>query len=138
MKLIQASHADGGQRRWAADQNTLVLRNHLDYLQTEKQVITKCISFYCKTGFFANKQLKEVDQAMLREKLFSLLSILISDTNNVWASDAVLQIEKLEEDNKRVVKLDSEIKKIRKQGLKTMKRLRTTVFNIETSLTTRE
>lgn len=65
---------------------------------------------------------------MLREKLFSLLSVLISDPDEVWASVAVLQIEKLEEDSKKVVKLDSQIKKIRKSGIKLMKKLRALVL----------
>jgi hypothetical protein len=65
---------------------------------------------------------------MLREKLFSLLSVLISDHDEVWASVAVLEIEKLENDHKRMVKLDSEIKKIRKSGTKLMKKLRILVI----------
>jgi len=62
------------------------------------------------------------------------LSLLISDTTDVWASYAVLQIEKLEENHKKVIKLDSEIKKIRKAGLKMMKKLRNMVFHDCTSL----
>lgn len=61
---------------------------------------------------------------MLREKLFSALSILIADTSDVWPTIAVLKIESFEDDHKKVVKLDSQIKKIRKEGLKSMKALR--------------
>jgi len=65
---------------------------------------------------------------MLREKLFSLLSLLISDSKDVWASFVVLYIESLEDQKmKKVIKLDSEIKKIRKQGIKMMKKLRSSV-----------
>lgn len=52
--------------------------------------------------------------------------MVISDTEGVWATRAVAVIEKMEDEpgTKKVVKLDSEIKKIRKMGLKTMKKLR--------------
>ena len=71
----------------------------------------------------------KAEQATLREKLFSLLAMVISDTEEVWATRAVGVIEKLEDNPgvKKVVKLDSEIKKIRKMGLKTMKKLRSQV-----------
>jgi hypothetical protein len=72
--------------------------------------------------------LSKSDQLMLREKLFSLLSILITDTRKVWSTYAVLQIEMLEKDHKKIVKLDSEIKKIRKAGIKIMKKLRSMVY----------
>lgn len=71
--------------------------------------------------------LSKSDQSMLRDKLFSLLSMSITDTTEVWSTYAVLRIETLEENHKKTVKLDSEIKKIRKAGIKTMKKLRSMV-----------
>ena len=65
---------------------------------------------------------------MLREKLFSLLALRFSDTTEVWASVAVLEIERLEEEHKKVMKLDSEIKKIRKTAIKRIKKLRSKVL----------
>jgi len=65
---------------------------------------------------------------MLREKLFSFLALRISDPGEVWPSVVVLEIERLEEDKlKKVIKLDSEIKKIRKKAFKRMKKLRSKV-----------
>ena len=128
-RLITSSTADGGQRKWAADQIAPVLRHHIaGFRDITQAVIADCVAFFCQQGFFTSDILKETDQSMLREKLFSLLSILISDTKTVWASDAIQQIEKLEENNKRIVRLDSEIKKLRKSGLKTIKRLRSKVL----------
>jgi hypothetical protein len=52
----------------------------------------------------------------------------MSDREEIWATRAVVMVEKLEDEGaKKVVKLDSEIKRIRKTGLKTMKKLRSQV-----------
>jgi hypothetical protein len=117
-----------GERKWFADQFILLLRQHLSHFQPQPKVILGCLQFFCRHGFFASVSLSKSDQLMLREKLFSLLSILISDHEEVWASVAVLEIEKLENDHKKMVKLDSEIKKIRKSGVKLMKKLRILVI----------
>jgi hypothetical protein len=116
------------ERKWFADQFVIVIRHHLNLLQQQRVVIERCLHRFCQFGFFTNESLGNPDQLMLRERLFSLLSLLISDTTDVWASYAVLQIEMLEEDNKKVIKLDSEIKRIRKAGLKMMKKLRKMVL----------
>jgi hypothetical protein len=53
----------------------------------------------------------------------------MSDREEIWATRAVVMVEKLEDEGaKKVVKLDSEIKRIRKTGLKTMKKLRSQVY----------
>lgn len=64
---------------------------------------------------------------MMRDKLFSLVSLMLSDSSEVWASVSVLQIATMEDSLTKVVRLDSEIKKIRKAGLKCMKKLRSKV-----------
>jgi hypothetical protein len=134
IRLVQSSSTDPGEKKWAADQILILFRHYLVILFNNRQeIIRAIITLFCGDGFFASKSLEAPDQCMLREKLFSLLAILISDTTTVWASEAVLEIERLEEDNRRVVKLDSEIKKIRKEGLKTMKRLRATVPSLRTN-----
>jgi hypothetical protein len=117
-----------GDRKWFADQFILLLRQHLGQLQRKPEVIMACLGFFCQHGFFVSPSLSKPDQVMLREKLFSLLSLLISDLEEVWASVVVLEIEKLEDVHKKVVKLDSEIKKIRKSGIKLMKKLRNLVW----------
>lgn len=119
---------ESSERKWFADQFVIVIRHHLNILQQQRAIIERCLHLFCQFGFFTNESLGKSDQLMLREKLFSLLSLLISDTTDVWASYAVLQIETLEENHKRVIKLDSEIKKMRKAGLKMMKKLRNKVF----------
>jgi hypothetical protein len=118
-----------GERKWFADQFILLLRQHLNQLQPKAKVILACLHFFCRHGFFASASLSKSDQVILREKLFSLLSVLISDHDEVWASVAVLEIEKLENDHKKMVKLDSEIKRIRKSGIKLMKKLRIMVIS---------
>jgi hypothetical protein len=116
------------ERKWFADQFVILVRHYLNTLQQQRAIIERCLHLFCQFGFFTSKSLGKADQLMLRERLFSLLSLLISDTSDVWGSYSVLQIEMLEENHKKVIKLDSEIKKIRKAGLKTMKRLRNMVF----------
>jgi DNA polymerase phi len=125
-RLLQKK-TEEAERRWYADQFILLLRQQLSHLQQQPEIILACLNFFCRHGFFASAPLSKSDQSMLREKLFSLLSVLISNPEEVWASVAVLQIEKLEADNKKVIKLDSEIKKIRKSGIKLMKKLRALV-----------
>jgi DNA polymerase phi len=115
------------ERKWFADQIVIILRQHLSELQRQKFLFEECLCFFCKYGFFVGGSLSKLDQSMLREKLFSLLSMLIADTTEVWSTYAVLRIETLEEDHKKTVKLDSEIKKIRKAGIKTMKKLQSMV-----------
>jgi hypothetical protein len=44
--------------------------------------------------------------------------------SEVWPSLAVLEIEGLEAEHKKVMKLDSEIKKIRRKAIKRVKKLR--------------
>lgn len=96
--------------------------------------------FLCEFGFFiTDKDLSKEDRAMLREKLFSALSILIRDKSEVWPTVAVLKIESLEEDHKKDVKLDSQIKKIRKATIKSLKSLRKLVVSsYDLSLTNRD
>lgn len=135
--FLMANFLNSGdsKKKWFADQFVVLLRHHLNARQGHKAVVQRCLQFFCKYGFFASESLKKSDQSMLREKLFSLLSLLISDSTEVWASYTMLQIETLEEDHKRVVKLDSEIKKIRKTAFKMMKKLRAMVFNLLMLLT---
>jgi DNA-directed RNA polymerase alpha subunit len=78
------------------------------------------------------------DQSMLRDKLFSALSILTNDTSEVWSTVAVLKIEELEDKNKKVVKLDSQIKKIRNLGIKSLKSLRKKVESLKRKLICRD
>jgi len=108
-------------RKWFADQLVVVFRQRWTSLQGRKRKIKPTIQFLCKHGFFKNPSLTASDQSVLRERLFSLLSILISDPKTVWPSYAVSEIENLDE--KLIVKLDSKIRKIRKSGLKMMKKL---------------
>jgi DNA polymerase phi len=115
------------ERKWFADQLVILLRHHLGVLQQQKAMVERCLQFFCQYGFFANQSLKKPDQSLLREKLFAILSLMVSDSTEVWASYAVLQVERLEDDHKKVIKLDSEIKKIRKSGIKRMKKLRSMV-----------
>jgi hypothetical protein len=121
------------EQKWFADQFVIVIRHLLNTLPQQRAIIERSLHLFCQFGFFTNKSLGKSDQLMLRERLFSLLSLLIPDTTDVWASYAVLQIEILEESHKKVIKLDSEIKKIRKVGLKMMKKLRNMVFLYFTS-----
>ena len=115
------------EQKWFADQFVIVIRYLLNTSQ-QRAIIEHCLHLFCQFGLFTTKSLGKSDQLMLRERLFSLLSLLIPDTTDVWASYVVLQIEILEENHKKVIKLDSEIKKIRKVGLKMMKKLRNMVF----------
>jgi hypothetical protein len=117
-----------GDRKWLADQFIVLLRQHLSLSEPQPEVILVCLNFFCRHGFFVSVSLSKSDQVKLRDKLFSLLSAIMSDPEEVWASVAVLEIEKLEDDHKKVVKLDSEIKKIRRSGIKLMKKLRTLVL----------
>ena len=66
---------------------------------------------------------------IIREKFFTVLLVLMSDPHEVWATHAILDILKREDGGvKRIVKLDSEVKKIRKVGVKTLKSLRKMVI----------
>ena len=61
-----------------------------------------------------------------------MLALRIADTSEVWPSVVVLEIEKLEEaKNRKVIKLDSEIKKIRKTAIKRTKKLRSKVHRLK-------
>ena len=104
-------------------------------LREQKDIIEQSIQFFCQHGFFEDPSLAKSDQITLREKMFSLMLILISDSTEVWPSYAVLQIESLEESNcKGLAKLDSKIKKIRKAGLKLMKKIRLKVLFLSSLL----
>jgi hypothetical protein len=136
---IIRGQTESKDKRWYADQQLIVLRQHLTTLLSEhKACINNYIEFLCRSGFFTSENLAKEQQTMLREKLLSALSILLNDTSNVWPTTAVLEIDKLEESLKKVVKLDSQIKKIRKSGLKSMKSLRKKVAPFLTGLTSRE
>jgi hypothetical protein len=123
------------EKGWLADQMLILYRRHLNVLyglQQDYSITEQIVLFFCEHGFFRTKELTESDRSMLREKLFSLLSVLIRDSTEVWSSNAILYIEKLEENKrKKVIKLDSEIKKIRKYGLKTMRKLRLKVHKLK-------
>jgi len=128
-------------RRWYADQQIIVLRQHLTMLlEHHRPRLMDYFDFLCEFGFFiTDKDLSKEDRAMLREKLFSALSILIRDKSEVWPTVAVLKIESLEEDHKKDVKLDSQIKKIRKATIKSLKSLRKLVVSsYDLSLTNRD
>ena len=122
---IVTKGSSNGDRKWWADQQITVLRQHLTtLLGQQRPCLADFINFLCEFGFFTTDRVDKEYQKMLREKLFSALSILIADTSDVWPTIAVLKIESLEDDHKKVVKLDSQIKRIRKEGLKSMKALR--------------
>ena len=127
--------SESSERKWFAEQFAIVVRRYLNTIPKQRAIIERCLHLFCQFGFFTSESLGKPDQSMLREKLFSLLSLLISDAMDVWPSYTVLQIEKLQESHKKVIKLDSEIKKIRKSGLKMMKKLRNMVFAPPKSLT---
>jgi DNA polymerase phi len=117
------------EKKWFTDQLQIIFRNPL--YQQENSIVEEYLGFLCRYGFFTCESLSKSDQTMLRERLFSLLSIFNSRISNDYASFAVLEIEKLEQDNKKVVKLDSEIKKIRKSGLKVLKKLHKKVYHLK-------
>jgi len=112
------------ERRWYADQMIHLLRQHPQATEAFRGTLVS----FSRYGFFTFSTLTKRDHEMLREKLFSFLALRISDPGEVWPSVVVLEIEKLEEDKlKKVIKLDSEIKKIRKKAFKRMKKLRSKV-----------
>ena len=114
-----------GEKKWYADQILLLLRQPT----RQSNTVLEGLEFFCRHGFFVSPTLTKPEQTVLREKLFSLLAVLIGDKEEIWATRAVLMVDKLEDEGgKKVIKLDSEIKRIRKTGLKTMKKLRSQVF----------
>jgi DNA polymerase phi len=122
-KIISPGETADVERRWYADQLSILLRQHMQ----SSLLFEKSLQFLCRYGFFIHSTLSKKDQEMLCEKLFSLLALRISDSSEVWPSLAVLEIEKLEKEHKKVIKLDSKIKKICKAGIKRMKKLRSNV-----------
>jgi hypothetical protein len=116
------------ERRWFADQIVILFRRHQRSFE-QMSVVEECLRFFCKYGFFELEPLDKADRIMLREKLFSLLSILITVTTRTWPAFCISSIEKFEgEAGMKVLKLDSKIKRIRKKGVKTMKKLGSIVF----------
>jgi len=114
------------ERRWYADQMIHLLRQHPQATEAFRGTLV----WFSRYGFFTFSTLTKNDHEMLRGKLFSLLALRIADTSEVWPSVVVLEIERLEEEkNRKVIKLDSEIKKIRKTALKRMKKLRSKVLH---------
>jgi hypothetical protein len=113
------------ERKWFADQILTVFRHRLaDFMEVE---VGECIQFLVRHGFFESKSLAKPEQLMIREKLFSLLSSMTSDSLQVWSRYSVIEIAANEKTNDRVVKLDSQIKKIRKSALKCMDHLSSAV-----------
>ena len=89
--------------------------------------IGECIQFLVRHGFFDSKSFAKTEQLIIREKLFSLLALMNSDSLQLWSRYSVMEIVANEKTNVRVVKLDSQIKKIRKSALKRMNNLSSVV-----------
>lgn len=122
-KTLSKTAAEG-EKKWYIDQILLILRQP----SRQQDTILQGLDFFCRQAFFSSTLTKS-EQTVLREKLFSLLANLIGDKDEVWPTRAVMMVEKVEDEGvKKLVKLDSEIKKIRKAGLKTMKKLRSQVI----------
>ena len=134
-EFLMASILNQGEvdRKWLVDQLIVLARQASRIPSEDNACIKTCINFLCKHGFFVGC-IAESDRSMLREKLFSLVAIMTSDSSEIWPAVAVLEIKGMEKEYKRVVKLDSEIKTIRKVALKTLKRLRSTVVHLSTTL----
>jgi hypothetical protein len=126
--FLQSQFLSGDNKKWCADQILLVFRQHITKLQQHHDSIRHVFKFLCRYGFFKS-ELKSSDQAVLREKIFSILAILVSDPLEVWASKLALLVEDLKDQQKRVVKLDGQIKKLQKRGVKNMKAVRKLVFS---------
>lgn len=106
----------------------LLLRQHPQATEAFQGTLV----WFSRYGFFTFSTLTKNDHEMLRGGLFSLLALRIADTSEVWPSVVVLEIEKLEEaKNRKVIKLDSEIKKIRKTAIKRTKKLRSKVHRLK-------
>jgi len=113
------------ERKWFADQILTAFRHRLaDFMEAD---IGECVQFLVRYGFFDSKSFAKPDQVMIREKLFSLLSSMTSDSLRLWSRYSVMKIVANEKTNDRVVKLDSQIKKIRKDALKRMNNLSSAV-----------
>ena len=122
-KILSKTAAEG-EKKWYMDQILLILRQP----SRRHDTISQALGFFCRQAFFSSTLTKS-EQTVLREKLFSLLANLIGDKDEVWPTTAVMMVEKVgDEGIKKIVKFDSEIKKIRKAGLKTMKKLRSQVM----------
>lgn len=134
-EFLMASILNQGDvdRKWLADQLIVLARQASRISSKDNAFIKACIKFLCKHGFFVGS-IAESERSMLREKLFSLVAIMTSDSSEIWPAIAVLEIKTMEKEYKRVVKLDSEIKTIRKAALKTLRRLRSTVVYLLTKL----
>ena len=115
------------QRKWFADQLLAAIRHRLaDFIEAGE--IAECVQFLVRYGFFESESFAKSDQEMLRQKLFSLLSLMTSAFLQFWSRFSVLEIAVNEKTHDRAVKFDSEIKKIRKDGLKTMNALHSMVL----------
>ena len=127
LKFLQAnvvSHKES-ERKWFADQILTAFRHRQeDFMGAD---IGECIQFLVRYGFFESKSFAKPDQLMIREKLFSLLALMTSDSLQLWSRYSVMEIVANEKTNDRVVKLDSQIKKIRKSALKRMNNLSSAV-----------
>jgi len=118
------SHKES-ERKWFADQILTAFRHRQeDVMEAD---IRECIQFLVRYGFFESKSFPKPDQLMIREKLFSLLSLMTSDSLQLWSRYSVMEIAANEKTIDRVVKLDSHIKKIRKSALKRMNNLSSAV-----------
>jgi hypothetical protein len=115
------THKDS-ERKWFADQILTVFRHRFEEFQGEGEV-GECIQFLVRYGFFESESFPKQDQQMIREKLFSLLSSMTSDSLQSWGRYSVMAIAKSEKTLGRVVRLDSQIKKLRKSALKRMNSL---------------
>jgi DNA polymerase phi len=122
-QFLQSQFLLSDNKKWFADQILIVFRQHTTTLQQHAQLILAVSEFLCRYAFFKS-ELNDADQSILREKIFSILSILVSDSSEVWASKLVLLLEHLKDQHKRVVKLDSQIKKLQKAAVKNMKSVR--------------
>jgi len=130
------------ERKQVADQTLFLIRtmqlNPLlkQMMEVRKYTVGMVLDFFIKSGFLVDgsvwggrnlaekKPLSEADHTLLREKLFSALSFLISDPDIVWASYAVQKLHDSRVLEKGVVKLDKHVQKIWNEGYTTMDNLR--------------
>ena len=124
----------GSERKWFADQILAVFRHRLEDFLGENEV-GECIQFLVQSGFFHSESFSKQEQLMLREKLFSLLSLMTSDSLRSWSQFSVIAIARNEKSHDRVVKLDSQIKKLRKTAIKSMNTLSAMVCSSSYKLT---
>jgi DNA polymerase phi len=128
-------------RKRSADQLIVLLRIQFDLLSAElgqvrKHIIRSPIDFFVRLGFFVKSDrylevrnpLTDEDHSILREKLFSALSTVVSDPDEVWASYAVRLLQSLDVVGKGLIKLDKHVKKIWNEAFRSMDTLRAVRF----------